>query len=189
MTTVQTWVQDYIARQHAALNSIPAASLERVIEALRQAWRDDRRIFAIGNGGNAANASHFVTDLGKSASDKLGKRFRVLSLTDNVPWITAIGNDYSYDDVFVRQMENYATAGDLLIGSSVSGNSPNLVKAFEWAKTQRLHSIAFVGGKRGRMAELADQVIVVEDTHYGRVEDVQMHLYHMACYAFIEGIV
>ena len=116
----------------------------------------------------------------------LGKRFRVLSLNDNVSWMTAIGNDYSYDEIFSRQLANYARKGDVVITASVSGNSPNLVKAFEWAKAQGVQTIALVGAKRGRLAELADQVVVIEDTHYGRVEDVQMHILHILCYAFME---
>ena len=158
-----------------------------LIVTLRRAHAEGRFVFAIGNGGSAANASHFAVDLGKGASDKLGKRFKVLSLTDNTPWITALGNDYSYDDIFVRQLENYAGPGDVLIGISVSGNSPNCLRAFEWARAHGVHVIALLGAKRGKMAELAHQAVVVPDTHYGRVEDAQMTILHMLCYAFMEG--
>ncbi|MFM9080991.1 MAG: SIS domain-containing protein, partial [Opitutaceae bacterium] len=136
--------------------------------------------------GSASNASHFATDLGKGSSDKLGKRFRVLSLNDNVSWMTAIGNDYSYEDVFVRQLENYARPGDVAMSISVSGNSPNCVKALEWAKAHGLRTLGVVGAKRGRMADILEQVIVVNDTHYGRVEDAQRGVLHMLCYAFME---
>ena len=180
------WISGYVRAQKAALDSIPVEQVARAIATFRDALRDDRQIFVFGNGGSAANASHFATDLGKGASDKLGKRFRVLSLNDNVSWMTAIGNDYSYDDVFVRQLENYGRAGDLVLSLSVSGNSPNCVKALEWAQRNGLKSIALVGAKRGRMAEIADQVIVVNDTHYGRAEDGQMGICHMICYAFME---
>jgi D-sedoheptulose 7-phosphate isomerase len=186
MHPMQPWIHGYIAAQHRALDSVPVAEIERLIHAVRTAWRGDAQVFAIGNGGSAANASHFATDLGKGSSDRLPRRFRVLSLTDNVPWLTAIGNDYSFDDVFVRQLENHARAGDLLLAASVSGNSPNLVKAFEWANAHGLDTAAIVGAKRGRLAELARQAIVVDDEHYGRVEDVQMHVFHMVCYAFME---
>ena len=109
-----------------------------------------------------------------------------MSLNDNSSWITAIGNDYSYEDIFVRQLMNLAKPGDLLMVLSVSGNSPNLIKAVEWAKANRLHSIALVGGKKGKLAELADTVMVVDDTHYGRVEDAHMGICHMIAYAFME---
>jgi D-sedoheptulose 7-phosphate isomerase len=100
--------------------------------------------------------------------------------------MTAIGNDYSYDDVFKRQLTNYGRAGDVLIVISVSGNSPNLVQALDWAKSHGIKTIALVGAKKGRCAELADEVIVIDDTHYGRVEDAQMHILHILCYAFME---
>lgn len=183
---MQTWLRNYVAAQHRALDSVSIAEIERLAQSVRSAWLHDSQIFAIGNGGSAANASHFATDLGKGASDRLPRRMRVLSLTDNVAWLTALGNDYSFDDAFVRQLENYARKGDLLIAASVSGNSPNLVRAFEWANTHGLETAAIVGAKRGRLAEIAGQTIVVDDTHYGRVEDVQMHVLHMVCYAFME---
>ena len=153
---------------------------------LRDTLRANRHVFVFGNGGSAANASHFATDLGKGASDKIGRRFRVLALNDNVSWMTALANDYSYEDAFVGQLQNYGQPDDVVLSLSVSGNSPNCVKALEWAKKHGLRTIAVVGGKRGRMADIAEQVIVINDTHYGRVEDAQMAICHMLCYAFIE---
>ena len=124
--------------------------------------------------------------MGKGASDSLGKRFRCLSLTDNVGWITAIGNDYAYEDIFVRQLENDGREGDVLIAASVSGNSPNVVKAFEWAATNGLRTVALVSAKGGKLAEIAEVVLRIDSTHYGRVEDCHMTIYHMLCYMFIE---
>jgi D-sedoheptulose 7-phosphate isomerase len=183
---MNAWITQYVAAQKAALDTIPVDAVARLIGLLRQAWQDDRQIFVFGNGGSAANASHFATDLGKGASDKLSRRFRVLSLNDNVAWMTALGNDYAYEDVFVRQLQNYARPGDVLLTMSVSGSSPNLVKAVEWAARNGLATIALVGGKRGRLAELAQEVVVIGDTHYGRVEDCHMGICHMLCYAFME---
>ena len=91
--------------------------------------------------------------------------------------------------MFSRQIEALARPGDLAIGISTSGNSPNVVKAVEWAKKNGLHTIALVGSKRGRLAEMAHQAIVINDTHYGRVEDAQMGICHMICYAFMEKAV
>ena len=180
------WVADYITKQKAALDAIPADAISRLVDKLGQAHREDRQIFVFGNGGSAANASHFATDLGKGASDKLGKRFRVLSLNDNVSWLTALGNDYAYADVFAGQLQNYGRPGDLALTLSVSGNSPNCVKAIEWANANGLHTIALVGAKRGRLAEIAKDVVVIPDTHYGRVEDAHMGICHLLCYAFME---
>jgi len=183
---MQDWFVQYVQRQKTALDSIPTAALPPVLELLRTALREDRQIFIAGNGGSASNSSHFITDLGKGSSDAVGKRFRCMALNDNISWITAIGNDYAYEDIFVRQLENYGRAGDVFIGVSVSGNSPNLVKAMTWAKEKGLHTVGLVGAKRGRMAEIASHPIVINDTHYGRVEDAQMGILHMLCYAFME---
>jgi D-sedoheptulose 7-phosphate isomerase len=161
-------------------------AVENLIRILAKALREDRQIFVFGNGGSAANASHFVTDLGKGSSDKIGKRFRCLSLNDNVSWMTALGNDYCYDDIFVRQLSNFARRGDVVLVMSVSGNSPNVVRAMEWSIENGLCTIALVGKKRGRLAELAEHVIAIDSEHYGRVEDAQMGICHMLCYAFME---
>lgn len=184
---MNTWIRNYVEAQKAALDSIPAESVSGIVDLLAKAHREERQIFVCGNGGSAANASHFATDLGKGSSDKLGKRFRVLSLNDNVSWMTAIGNDYAYEDVFSRQLENYAKRGDVLLVMSVSGSSPNLVKAVTWANEHGLETVALVGGKRGKLAALAKRVVAVESEHYGRAEDAQMGICHMLCYAFMEN--
>ncbi len=181
------WYADYIKAQKAAHDSIPLPAVARLVETLRAALKEDRQIFVFGNGGSAANCSHFATDLGKGSSDKVGKRFRVISLNDNVSWMTALGNDYAYEDIFVGQLQNYGRPGDIAMSLSVSGNSPNCVKALAWAREHGLETIALVGAKRGRMAEIAEQVLVINDTHYGRVEDAQMGICHMLCYAFMEN--
>jgi D-sedoheptulose 7-phosphate isomerase len=185
--SIKGWIDRYREAQQAATQAIPTDAVAKLIDRLRVALAEDRQIFVFGNGGSAANASHFATDLGKGSSDKIGKRFRVLSLNDNVSWITALGNDYAYDQVYVRQLTNYARPGDIVLVMSVSGNSPNLVKAVEWAKEQGVWTAALVGGKRGRLADLADLSIVVPTEHYGRAEDAQMNICHMVCYAFMEN--
>ena len=183
---VGDWINRYLQQQKAALDSIPHDAVAKLIDRLRVALAEDRQIFVFGNGGSAANASHFITDLGKGASDKIGKRFRCLSINDNVSWLTALGNDYAYEDTFVRQLENYARPGDFVLVMSVSGNSPNVVKAVQWAKDHGVHTAALVGGKRGKLAEIADEPIVIDTPHYGRAEDAHMAICHMLCYAFME---
>ena len=183
---MKEYLENYIQEQRAALESIPVDSVESIINDMRMALKEDRQIFVFGNGGSASNASHFVTDLGKSSSDKTYRRFRCLSLNENLSWITAVGNDYAYEDIYVRQLENYARSRDIVMVLSVSGNSPNLVKAIEWCKKQNIYTIALTGGEKSRLAEIADKVIVINSTHYGRVEDCQMHICHMICYAFVE---
>jgi D-sedoheptulose 7-phosphate isomerase len=184
---MKDFVDRYIQLQKTTLETISREKVAEVITVFKHALDDERTIFMFGNGGSAANASHFVTDLGKGSSDKTNKRFRCLSINDNTPWMTALGNDYAYDDVFVRQLMNFAKAKDVIFTMSVSGNSPNLVKAIEWGKQAGLQTIALVGKKRGRLAEIAQHVIVVEDDHYGRVEDAHMGICHMIAYAFMEN--
>lgn len=186
MEAMKQWISAYIQAQKAVLDAIPPDDVAKLIEKLRDALNGGKHIFVCGNGGSASNASHFVTDLGKSASDKVGRRFRCLSLNENVSWMTAIGNDYTYDDIYVRQLENYGQAGDLLLALSVSGNSPNVAKAVFWANQHGLETIALVGGKKGVIGESARHVISIPSTHYGRVEDAQMAICHLLCYAFIE---
>ena len=184
---MNNWINNYLEAQKTALDSIAHGAVGKLIEKFKKALAEDRQIFVFGNGGSAANASHFITDLGKGASDKLSKRFRCFSLNDNVSWITALGNDYSYEDIYLRQLMNYGETGDLVMALSVSGSSRNVVRAVEWAKGNGLSTIALVGGKRGKLAEIAEQVIVINSTHYGRVEDAQMAICHMICYAFMEN--
>jgi D-sedoheptulose 7-phosphate isomerase len=186
MTSLVAWIGDYLDAQKRAVDSVPVEMVARVVGILKDAHHAGSGIFVCGNGGNAANCSHFTTDLGKNASLAMSGPFRVLSLNENTAWMTAIGNDFHYDEVYVRQLMNYGKAGDVLMVSSVSGSSPNLVRAVEWANEHGMRTVAIVGGKRGRLAEIASEVLVVEDTHYGRVEDVQMHVLHMLCYAFVE---
>ncbi|HEV7333885.1 MAG TPA: SIS domain-containing protein [Flavisolibacter sp.] len=181
-----SYLTQYIKAHKEALDAIPLEQVATLIDIFGQAWQEDRKIFVFGNGGSAANASHFVTDLGKGASDTLEKPFHCLSFNDNMPWVTAIGNDYSFEDVFLRQLKTLASPGDLLFTMSVSGNSPNLVAAVKWAKEQGIYVISLVGANRGQLAELSDFVIAIDSTHYGRVEDAHMGICHMICYAFIE---
>lgn len=180
------YISEYLNQQKAVLDSIPVEEVSKLIDTFKKALKDDIQIFVFGNGGSAANASHFITDLGKGASDKTGKRFRCLSLNDNISWLTALGNDYDYEEVFSRQLMNFAKPGDLVLVMSVSGNSPNLVKAVEWAKENNVYTISLVGAKRGRLADISDQTIVIDSTHYGRVEDAHMGICHILCYAFME---
>lgn len=183
---MENFINKYVEGQVAALRSIPAREVANLVSLFRKALDEDRQIFVCGNGGSAANASHFVTDLGKGSSDKTYRRFRCLSLNDNVGWMTALGNDYDYSEIFSRQLMNLAKPGDILMVMSVSGSSPNLVKAVEWARAGGMVTIALVGGKRGRLAEISDNVVVVDDIHYGRVEDAHMGICHMIAYAFME---
>jgi D-sedoheptulose 7-phosphate isomerase len=183
---MKNFLKDYVQKQKQTLDTISVDEVARVVTLFKEALDKDQQIFVFGNGGSAANASHFVTDLGKGSSDKTYRRFRCLSINDNTPWITALGNDYAFDEIFVRQMMNFSKPGDLMFVMSVSGNSPNLVKAASWARENGVRVIALVGAKKGKLAEMADITLVVNDDHYGRVEDAHMGICHMIAYAFME---
>jgi len=196
---MKPWIEQYLKEQNTAAGALPVAEIAAWAGLLREAREKDRQIFACGNGGSSANCSHFAVDLGKGASGifpgqsaeaAVGrKRFRVMALNDNVPWITALGNDCSYDDIFVEQLKNYGRSGDILIAASVSGNSPNVVRAVEWANSAGLTTLGLVGNKPGnKLARAAKRVIAVSSGHYGRVEDCHMHILHMLCYGFIENV-
>jgi D-sedoheptulose 7-phosphate isomerase len=183
---LNNWISDYIKVHCQTLATVPIEKVADLRMRLDRALQGDRQIFVCGNGGSAANASHFVTDLGKGASDAIGRRFRCLSLNDNVPWMTALGNDYAFEDVFVRQLENFARPGDLFMAMSVSGNSPNVIKAIEWAASRGLDTVGLVGGNGGQLADKAEFVIRIDDDHFGRVEDAHMLICHLLCYSYME---
>jgi D-sedoheptulose 7-phosphate isomerase len=197
---MKAWIEDYLKEQVRVVQSLPVVEVAEWIELLKKARANGNQIFICGNGGSASNCSHFAVDLGKGASLRMvgsipkgadlpaDGRFRVLSLTDNVAWMTALGNDLGYDDIYVEQLKNYGKAGDILIGVSVSGNSPNIVKAMEWAKGAGLTALALVGNRKdNKMAKLGKRTIAVDTNHYGKAEDAQMMVLHLLCYAFIEG--
>ena len=180
------WISNYLKDHCRVAAAVPVEQVAELRAHFDRVLTEDRQVFVCGNGGSAANASHFVTDLGKGASDAIGKRFRCLSLGDNTPWMTAIGNDYAYEDVFVRQLENFARPGDLLMVMSVSGNSPNVIKAVEWSRQNGLVTVGLTGGTGGRLAEQADFAIRISDSHFGRVEDAHMLICHLLCYSYME---
>ena len=184
---MNNWLNKYMDGYKKSLESIPYNIINSIIEKFAKANNQGKQIFVFGNGGSASNASHFVTDMAKGASDKTENRFKCYSLNEHIGLITAISNDYSYKDIYKRQMENFASEGDLLFTMSVSGNSPNLVEAVKWANDNGLHTIAMVGGAKGQLAEIAKEVIVIDSTHYGHVEDIHMLICHMIAYAFMEN--
>ncbi|MCF7669455.1 MAG: SIS domain-containing protein [Verrucomicrobia bacterium] len=184
---MRNWINNYLDEQKATLDLIRPEDMEGLIRVFAETFKNDKQVFVLGNGGSAANSSHFVTDFAKGASDAVGTRSRCLTLNDNISWLTALGNDYAYEDVFVRQLMNYARPGDVAMALSVSGNSPNVVKAMQWAADNGLVTIGLVGAKRGKLADIAEHVIEIKSDHYGRVEDAQMTVCHIICYAFMEN--
>jgi D-sedoheptulose 7-phosphate isomerase len=147
---------------------------------LRRARDRQAMVFIAGNGGSAATASHWVNDLGKGAKRSGRTPMRVLCLSDNIAWLTALANDEGYERAFAGQLENFAETGDVLIVVSASGNSPNLVKAVELAKSRQMTTIALVGFDGGRLKDVVDEFIWIESERgaYELVEDAHSALCH-----------
>ena len=179
------FIRDYLDELDATLRALPHEQIAGIIDAVRDVRDRDAQVFVVGNGGSAATASHFAVDLGKGASLDAERRFRVLSLTDNVPWITALGNDLSYEDVFVEQLKNYARPGDLLLAISGSGNSENVLRAVRYANSIGCRTIGLAGFAGGKLREQAQECLVVNSDHMGRIEDGHFVIQHLIVYYFM----
>ena len=179
------FIRDYLDELDATLRALPHEQIAGIIDAIRDVRDRDAQVFVVGNGGSAATASHFAVDLGKGASLNAERRFRVLSLTDNVPWITALGNDLSYEDVFVEQLKNYARPGDLLLAISGSGNSENVLRAVRYANSIGCRTIGLAGFAGGKLREQAQECLVVNSDHMGRIEDGHFVVQHLIVYYFM----
>ena len=170
----------YIGYLQSILQKLNTAEIGRFVETLLDARRRGATIFFIGNGGSAATASHFANDIsiGTNAYDQ---PFRAISLTDNVPVITAIGNDFGYEEIFVRQLRVLGQKGDVLVAISASGNSPNLLAAMAYAKQAGIKTVAITAFDGGKMKSAADEGIHVptEPREYGPAEDVHMVIDHL----------
>jgi D-sedoheptulose 7-phosphate isomerase len=175
------FIRNYLDELQGTMAALPIEQIRDIVAALLDARERDAQVFAVGNGGSAATASHFAVDLGKGAS-RDGKRFRVLSLTDNVPWMTALANDVSYEDVFVEQLKNYARAGDLLLAISGSGNSENVLRAVRYANSVGCRTIGLAGFGGGKLRQEAQQCLVIPSDHMGRAEDAHMIVLHAVLY-------
>lgn len=176
----------YKTELHNALDSIDLEKVSQAIDILREARDHGRRIFTCGNGGSASTASHFATDLVKGASFGRDSRFRILALTDSMSTLTAYSNDVSYDCVFVEQLKNFAEPGDVVIAISGSGNSPNVLRAIEYANSAGCKTIGLTGRNGGKLGELVELNIQVAHPHMGRIEDAHVIVMHMICYYFMD---
>jgi len=170
---------DYLRDLSNLLSEVDAEAIDRYADILFDAWKDGRAVFVFGNGGSAYCASHHVADYVKTAQVDGQPRLRAFSLADNLGMLTAIGNDLSYDDIFVHPLESYATRGDVAVAISCSGNSPNAVRACEWAKEHGLTVVALTGFSGGKIGEIADLHVNIPSENYGLAEDLQLAIGHM----------
>ncbi len=175
-----TFARAYIEYLTEVLRAIDPDAIARFAETLLDARERGATVYFVGNGGSAATASHFANDLA-IGTNSYEKPFRVVSLTDNQAIITAIGNDFGYDDIFLRQFQVLAKDEDVLVGISASGNSPNLVKVFDYARGRRIKTVAITAFDGGKLKAIADESVHVPTApkEYGPAEDAHMVLDHL----------
>lgn len=175
---------DYLQRLRDELQRVDQDALRRWADSIYRVWETGNFVYIIGNGGSGTTASHMSEDLGKSTlhpddlMDEGKRRLKVLSLTDNAGWLMAVGNDVSYDQIFVQQLMNYGQPGDLLLAISGSGNSPNILRAVEWANRHELKTFGLTGYQGGRLKEIQQDGLHVALDDMGMVESIHLCLFH-----------
>lgn len=177
-------IDRYFDRLQVELRRVSKAEIQQLADLLFEAWEQGNQVFIFGNGGSACSASHLCEDLGKGAlrqadlNDESKRRLRVMSLTDNVGWLTAVGNDCGYEQIFVQQLMNFGRPGDLAIGISGSGNSPNVLAAFDWANRHGLKTFGMTGFDGGKLRRMQHAGVHVPLDDMGMVESIHGCLIH-----------
>ena len=171
---------NYIEYLEKAIASVEHTQVESFIELLYGAYKNKKMVFVIGNGGSAANASHLAQDLAKGTRSTLEQetRIKALSLTDNLPFVTALGNDDGYDTIFEQQLRTFASSGDILVCISGSGNSPNIIKAVEWANKNGLETVGITGFNGGKLKTLNKHSVHVPLNDMCTAESVHSIIFH-----------
>ena len=178
------FVEDYLEELKETLNRLPFSKIRKIKDILLSAYQKNKRVFMMGNGGSAATASHFGCDLAKGTTmgkGDLTPRFRVTTLTDNVPLLTAWSNDADYSSVFLEQLRNILQSGDVVIAISASGNSENVVRATEYANANLAITVALTGFEGGKLKKIAQECLIVPSQSMERIEDVHLILEHLIC--------
>jgi len=171
---------EYKSYTQRALDSVDEAEVARFIDSLYDAFEREATIYVIGNGGSAANASHLAQDLAKGtcASMQQERRIRALSLTDNFAFFSALGNDEGYDQVFVQQLRTFCRPGDLLVAISGSGNSPNVLRAVEYANDHGMKTIGITGFSGGKLKDLVAEQVHVPLNDMCTAESIHTIIFH-----------
>ena len=182
MLTPTDWtgLDHYLGDFTKLLAQVDRKQVQTMVDLVEKAYVDEKTVFIIGNGGSGANASHLCEDLGKGTLHDFEKqrRLKVMSLTDNTPYILAWGNDTAYDRIFVEQLKNFVEKGALLIAISGSGNSPNVIKAIEYANAHGMKTLGVTGYDGGKLKKLAHFNVHVPSWNMGMVESVHSALFH-----------
>lgn len=171
-------IANYFARLKQTLDAIDVETLNQLMNLLEASREQGQQVFIMGNGGSAATASHFVCDFNKGLSENREKRYRFICLNDNLPMLMAYANDHSYEEIFLGPLQNYFRAGDVVIGISGSGNSANVVKAVEWARTHGGVTVALTGYDGGRLKQIAEYGVHIPINDMQITEDLHMVLDH-----------
>lgn len=172
--------KSYETKQVIYQNEVLLDTIEEVAKRCVALYKTDKKTILAGNGGSAADAQHIAAELvGRYGFDR--PSIPSLALTTDTSNLTAIGNDYGYDHVFSRQLEGMGQAGDIFIGISTSGNSTNIIKAFEVAKKKGIMSVALVGRDGGIMAKMADIAIIVPSDSTPRIQESHILIGHILC--------
>lgn len=179
----------YLDGTRRLLAAIDLDQVTRVVKVLRAAREREATVYVVGNGGSASTASHFAADLAKATVRDGSPHVRVLSLTDNVSLMTALSNDHGYEHLFTGQLRSLLLPGDVLIAISVSGGSPNVLRAVELAHERGATTIAFTGFDGGQLLRSADLAIHVASERgvYGPVEDVHLAIHHLVTTCLARG--
>ena len=174
------FAEAYLDYLTSVLKTIDAREIGQFIETLLDARERGANIYFIGNGGSAATASHFANDIA-IGTNSYEKPFRAVSLTDSNAIITAVGNDFGFEEIFVRQLRVLGRAGDVVVAISASGNSPNLIRAFDYAKSIGIKTVAITAFDGGKIKQMADEGVHVPTApkEYGPAEDAHMVLDHL----------
>ena len=181
-------IKKYFSDLRQVLLEMPLGKIQKMVDLLFDAYLKEKQVFIMGNGGSAATASHFMVDLSKQTICSTPKRFKVISLTDNIPSMTAWANDASYEDIFVEQLRNLHQPGSLVIAISASGNSENVLRAVEFAKKNGSVTIGLTGFEGGKLKDIADEVILVPSNLIGQIEDIHLSLIHLVCNILSERV-
>lgn len=181
-------IRSYLGRLEAALATIAPQDVATMSERLYRAYQDGKQVFVFGNGGSASTASHMAADLAKNTIGPNMRRFRIMSLNDNIPLLTALSNDLGYQRVFAEQLMNLIHPGDVLVAISGSGNSLNVMQAIRYARSQSAQVVGLLGFSGGEAAPLCDTAIVVDSSDYGVVEDAHLILNHILVEYFRERL-
>ena len=172
-------VDSYLTQMAEVVAEMPRDRIRDVVNVLMDAWERRASVFVLGNGGSASTASHMNSDLNKLTAVKSQPRFKAIALTDNVPLMTAWGNDTSYENIFAEQLENFLGKGDVVIGISTSGNSPNVLKALRVARERGAVTVGFTGRTGGQLKDFVDHCICVPSDNIGQQEDAHLILNHV----------